>query len=167
MIQQRRPFYPASKSPQPIKVSQPCPKKIIVPENIIPKLDFHDRTLNLSCHGPIKNQYKIERYTSMQTVEALQDFNIMYPCDVYIFCQSSKLQTYLNIQTKNKECIHKNASESAIEEALKTEFLINSKAKKIKDFRLKLQKRLALEESCKREEKGTTNLTRIPNVIVK
>jgi hypothetical protein len=98
-------------------------------------------------------------------VEALEDFNVLYPCDVYTFCQSSQHQTYLNIQTQqfNNGCISKNASESAIEETLKTQILIKSKAKKIKDFRLKLQKRLALEESCKRNQLQEEHKCKIVN----
>lgn len=151
----RRPFYPASKSPLPIKVSKSLPEKPIINENIIPKLDFHDTFLNLSCHGPINTNYKIERYTSMETrvVETLQDYNIQYPCDVYIL-PSSQHQTYFHIQNPelNTGSIIKNASESAIEESLKTEILIKLKAEKIQNFRSNLLKRLAKEEKQNKKQ---------------
>jgi hypothetical protein len=165
MNEKRRPFYPASKSPQLPKVSQHCPQKKVVKKQIIPKLNFHDRSMNLNCHSPIQNHYKIERYTSMETrvVETLKDFNIMHPCDVYI------LPLLVSTQLDKRGIIYKNASESAIEEALKTKILIKSKAEKIAKFRIKLLQRLASGEHCQvsQKEKCNTvqNPTRIPNVI--
>ena len=153
----KRPFYPASKSPVPNKVSNQI---VVKTENTlkIPKLDFHDRTLNLACHGPICN-YKIERYTSMETrvLETLQDYDINYPCNVYIIPYSkSKSQPYIQTQNPllNTASIIKNATQVAIEESLKTEKMIKEKEIKIATFKSSLLKRLSLEKLKKRIDTG-------------
>lgn len=125
-------------------------------ENIIPKLDFHDASLNLICHGPI-HKCKIERYTSMETrvVETLQDYNILYPCDVYILPQSESNRQEIYFQIQNSKLITgsiiKNASECAIEESLKTEIRNKSKAERIENLRSVLLKKLAMEDKLKRK----------------
>ena len=149
----KRPFYPPSKSPAPIKASNP-PIKSIKKEDCIPRLNFHDRSLNLICHGPIDIKYNIERYTNMEAkvIETLQDTHILYPCDVYIIPYTST-NTHIRIQSPhlNTGSIIKNASDCAIEEAQKTEFMMKQKEEKIKKFRLKIQKRLAFDRKRKVE----------------
>jgi hypothetical protein len=145
----RKPFLPSSKSPQftQSQRKQPKPSRPLSIKPTIPRIDFHDRRLNLQFHGPI-NHIQVERWSALDVnvIDTLQEFDVsIYPMVDFISLSVNPFQNCMQICIPNKGVTFQDAASAAKEESIKREKELQTKRETLERYRKELKVRLAFQ----------------------